>query len=169
MGSGVLRSLHFVFTVSLCQFIVFDLPANNITGSLAIDCLTVNSTDGSSYAGSIFLTRQYDADILLGNCTTVVGDLYVEPDYAGSLNISTLTNITGALWLQSAELTSVSIDELLYLSQLQTIQYDSLTSLSMSRLLEVNNLGISSSLPMNASFPSLVNATGILMGGNYSR
>jgi hypothetical protein len=165
----VLPSLYWAFTVSLCLLIVSDFTANNILAALAIDCLAIDSVDGSSYAGSIFISRQHDADILLGNCTTVVGDLFVDSDYTGSLNISTITNITGTLYLQSSELTGVSLDSLLYLDQLQITQYDLLTSLSMSRLLEASNLGFSSTLPMNVSFPSLVNATGISMSGNYSR
>jgi hypothetical protein len=165
----VLPLLYCVFIVSLCFLIVSNFTANNITAALAIDCLTIDSVDSSSYAGSISISRQHDADIQLGNCTTVVGNLYIDSDYTGSLNISTITNITGALYFELSELTDVSFDNLLYLNQLQIIQSGLLTSLSMPRLLETGNLWIDSGLPMNVSFPSLVNATGISMSGNYSR
>jgi hypothetical protein len=169
MDSWKLPSFYCVFTVSLCLLIVSDFAANGITAALAIDCLTIDSIDGSSYAGSISISRQHDADIQLRNCTTVVGNLYVNSDYTGSLNISTITNITGMLYLESSELTDVSLDNLLYLNQLQITHSDFLSSLSMPRLLEAGNLGIDSALPMNVSFPALINATGISMSGNYSR
>jgi len=166
---ALLPSLYYVLIVSSCLFIVRDFIAENITAALAIDCLSIDSVDGSSYAGSISISRQHDADIQLGNCTTVIGDLYVDSDYTGSLNISTITNITGTLILESSELTDISLNNLLYLNQLQVTNYDSLTSLSMSRLLETGSLWISSALPMNVSFPSLIDATGISFSGNYSR
>jgi hypothetical protein len=123
----------------------------------------------SAYTSSITLSRQSDADIILGNCTKVVGNLYINSNYVGSLNISTITNITGKLYIEAARLTELSLDKLESLDRLEITNGDALRLISMPGLLTAKNLWIYSTLPMDISFPSLINAMSISMTGNFSK
>lgn len=113
---------------------------------------------------------QTDADIKLANCSTVAGDLYISSDFPGSLNISTITNITGSIYIEASEITSITLDNLLYLDQLYVFSdaYN-LTSLSAAQLSKINDLSITSELPIIINAPALVNTTDIRHTGNFSR
>lgn len=99
----------------------------------------------------------------------MAGDLHISSDYPGSLNILTITNITGSVYIAASEITNIALGNLFYLDQFYMFSSSYiLTSLSVTQLSKINDLSISSELPMSINDPTLASATDIRLTEKFS-
>lgn len=138
--------------------------------ALANPCNTTNEYDISTAFSS-----QDDLDSRLAGCTTINGWLHISLNYTGSFVLSNITNISGGISTyggsgNSTALTSIEANDLISIDELTIFNVPALNNVSFPNLESIRQLSVSlTNIDGELHFPSLKNATIVLLNGPISR